>query len=138
MIPLQMNDKMIKTLALLAVTALLFSCQESLLERAAREAREMTETKCPMPVGDNLMLDSVVFDIPTLTQSQYFRVLGSLDDEELFEDVDAKALLLEELRNTPSYRALMERDVAFRYIYRSSESEDKVLLDLTLMPEDYK
>lgn len=133
-----MNDKMIKTLALLAVTALLFSCQESLLERAAREAREMTETKCPMPVGDNLMLDSVVFDIPTLTQSQYFRVLGSLDDEELFEDVDAKALLLEELRNTPSYRALMERDVAFRYIYRSSESEDKVLLDLTLMPEDYK
>lgn len=133
-----MNDKMIKTLALLAVTALLFSCQESLLERAAREAREMTETKCPMPVGDNLMLDSVVFDIPTLTQSQYFRVLGSLDDEELFEDVDAKALLLEELRNTPSYRALMERNVAFRYIYRSSESEDKVLLDLTLMPEDYK
>lgn len=133
-----MNSDMRKTLASLAVLALLSSCQESVLERAAREAREMTETKCPMPVGDNMMLDSVVFDIPSLTQSQYFRVMGALDDEAVFADADTKALLLGELRNTPSYRALMERDVAFRYIYRSSQSEGKVLLDLTLTPEDYK
>ena len=54
-----------------ALPLVLFSCQESLEQRAAREAREMTETKCPMPLGDNMFLDSVVFDIPTLTQSQY-------------------------------------------------------------------
>ena len=117
---------------------MLISCQESLEERAAREAREMTETKCPMPVGDNLVLDSVAFDIPTLTQSQYFRVMGDLDNDSLFELVDSRALLLAELKNTPSYKQLMDRGAAFHYVYHSSSDPDKVLLDLTLLPEDYK
>lgn len=116
----------------------LLSCQESLEERAAREARQMTETKCPMPIGDNMLLDSIVFDIPTLTQSQYFRVYGDLDSDSLFESVDSRSLLLSELQNTPSYRALMERGVDFRYVYRSSKAPDTVLLDLTLTPDDYR
>lgn len=127
-----------KTIAIMAATALLLACQESIEERAAREAREMTEMKCPMPVGDNMLLDSIVFDIPTLTQSQYFRVFGELDDDSLFAQADSKALLLEELRNAPSYRPLMERDVSFRYVYRSRENVAHVLLDMTLTPEDYK
>ena len=121
-----------------AATLLLVSCQESIEERAAREAREMTVTKCPMPVGDNLFLDSVVFDIPTLTQSQYFRVRGELDNDSLFNTVDSRTLLLNELQNTPSYRALMERGVAFHYIYHSTKSPSKVMLELTLTPEDYR
>lgn len=116
----------------------LLSCQESLEERAAREARQMTETKCPMPIGDNMLLDSIVFDIPTLTQSQYFRVYGDLDSDSVFESVDSRSLLLSELQNTPSYRALMERGVDFRYVYRSSKAPDTVLLDLTLTPDDYR
>jgi len=116
----------------------LLSCQESLEERAAREARQMTETKCPMPIGDNMLLDSIVFDIPTLTQSQYFRVYGDLDSDSVFESVDSRSLLLSELKNTPSYRALMERGVDFRYVYRSSKAPDTVLLDLTLTPDDYR
>ena len=116
----------------------LLSCQESLEERAAREARQMTETKCPMPIGDNMLLDSIVFDIPTLTQSQYFRVYGDLDSDSVFESVDSRSLLLSELQNTPSYRASMERGVDFRYVYRSSKAPDTVLLDLTLTPDDYR
>ena len=80
-----------------AASVMLLSCQESIEERAAREARELTETKCPMPVADNLYLDSVVFDIPTLTQSQYFRVTGELDNDSLFEMADSHSLLLNEL-----------------------------------------
>ena len=121
-----------------AVSAMLLSCQESLEERAAREARVMTETKCPMPVSDNLYLDSVVFDIPTLTQSQYFRVKGDLDDDSLFKTVDSRTLLLNELKNTPGYRALRERGVAFRYVYHSTKSPSKVMLELTLTSEDYR
>lgn len=117
---------------------MLLSCQESLEERAAREARELTETKCPMPVGDSMMLDSVVFDIPTLTQSQYFRVMGELDNDSIFRTVDTRALLLAELKNTPAYKELTERGVAFRYVYRSTESPSRILLELTLTPEDYR
>ena len=128
-----------KRTIIVALTALLATaCQESLEERAAREAREMTETKCPMPVGDNLLLDSVAFDIPSLTQSQYFSVHGELDDDSLFKSVDTRSLLLNELRNAPSYRPLMERGVAFRYVYYSHSDADKVLLELTLTPDDYR
>ena len=98
-----------------AASVLLLSCQESLEERAAREAREVTETKCPMPVADNLYLDSVVFDILT----------------------DSRSLLLNELKNAPTYRTLMKHGVNFRYIYHSTKSPSKVMLELTLTPEDY-
>ena len=127
-----------RILTIMAATAFFFACQESIEERAAREARETTETKCPMPLGDYLFLDSVVFDIPTLTQTQYFRVTGELDDDSLFMNVNGKALLLEELRNTPSYKVLMERKVAFHYVYRSTQTPDKVLLEVTLTAEDYQ
>ena len=122
----------------LTFTFLLAACQESLEERAAREARVMTETKCPMPIGDNMLLDSVVFDIPTLTQTQYFRIYGDLDNDSLFESVDTHTLLLNELKNSPSYKALIERGIDFRYVYHSTANPDVILLDLTLTPEDYK
>lgn len=123
---------------ILAAAALFAACQESLEERAAREAREKTETQCPMPVGENIMLDSVTFDIPAHIQTQYFCVFGSLDDESLFAQTDTRSLLLGELKNTPGYRQLMERGVSFRYVYYSRNRPDHVLLDLTLTSEDYK
>ncbi|MBQ8464321.1 MAG: hypothetical protein IJ544_09445 [Prevotella sp.] len=128
-----------KTLLLLAAAVMLTACQESLEERAAREAREVTETKCPMPIGNNMMLDSIVFDIPTLTQSQYFRFTGLNDnDSVVFALRDAKAVLVNELKSTTTYRALMERGVSFRYVYRSSRNPEKVYLETTLTPEDYQ
>lgn len=127
-----------KVFPFLVLVSFLTACQESLEERAAREARVMTETKCPMPIGDTMFLDSVVFDIPTLTQSQYFRVYGELDNDSVFERFDIYALLLNELKNSPSYKALIERGVDFHYVYRSTANPDEILLDLTLTPEDYK
>ena len=121
----------------LAAIILLSGCRESIEERAAREAREMTETKCPMPVGDNMYLDSIVFDIPSHTQSQYFRVEGELDNDSVFEGVDTRGLLLKELKNTPSYVTLVKRGVFFHYVYRSASDPEHTLLELTLTPEDY-
>ena len=122
-----------------AAAVVLASCQESLEERAAREAREVTETKCPMPIGDNMMLDSIVFDIPTLTQSQYFRFTGLNDNDSVVYALrDAKAVLVTELKSTTAYRALMDRGVSFRYVYRSGRNPEKVYLETTLTPEDYR
>ena len=127
-----------RTIVITALALLAGACQESLEERAAREALEMTETKCPMPVGENLLLDSVVFDIPSLTQSQFFSVQGALDDDSLLGSVDARELLINELRNSPSYRPLMERGVAFHYVYYSGSEPGRVLLEQTLTPDDYR
>ena len=121
---------------------LLVSCQESLEERAAREAREMTENKCPMPIGDNMMLDSIVFDIPTLTQTQYFRFTGNSDNDSTVENIvsnnDLKGTLVKELKNTPSYKALMNKGISFRYIYGSTAEPEKTYIDITVKKEDYQ
>jgi hypothetical protein len=128
-----------KTFLLLAAAVMFTACQESLEERAAREAREVTEDKCPMPVGDNMMLDSIVFDIPTLTQSQYFRFIGDNDnDSVVYALQDAKRILVAELKSTPTYRSLMNKGVSFRYVYRSNKNPEKTYLDITLTKEDYQ
>nr|WP_288281184.1 hypothetical protein [uncultured Prevotella sp.] len=129
---------------LLFATALvlLTSCQESLEERAAREAREVTESKCPMPIGDNMYLDSIVFDIPTLTQTQYFRFTGNSDNDSTVENIvsnnDLKGTLVKELKNTPSYKALMNKGISFRYIYGSTAEPEKTYIDITVTKEDYQ
>lgn len=124
---------------LFVAATLLTACQESLEERAAREARELTEDKCPMPIGNNMMLDSVVFDIPTLTQSQYFRFTGDNDnDSVVFALQDAKSLLVSELKSMPSYKPLMNKGVSFRYVYRSNKNPEKTYLEMTITKEDYR
>lgn len=120
---------------------LLFTaCQETLEERAAREAREVTESKCPMPVGSNMYLDSIVFNISNHTQTQYFRFIGDTDNDSVviaFQQNDIRGTLVKELKNTPNYKSLMEHGVNFRYIYRSTKNPEKVYLDVTLTKEDY-
>lgn len=124
---------------LFVAATLLTACQESLEERAAREARELTEDKCPMPIGNNMMLDSVVFDIPTLTQSQYFRFTGDNDnDSVVFALQDAKSLLVSELKSMPSYKPLMNKGISFRYVYRSNKNPEKTYLEITITKEDYR
>jgi hypothetical protein len=120
---------------------LLASCQESLEERAAREAREVTESKCPMPIGDTMYLDSIVFDIPTLTQTQYFRFTGVDDNDSMVamkKEANLKDVLLKELKNTPSYKLLLKRGVNFRYVYRSTLDPKKTYIDITILKEDYQ
>ena len=131
-----------KKFFLLATALLLLtSCQESLEERAAREAREVTESKCPMPLGDTMYLDSIVFDIPTLTQTQYFRFTGIKDNDSTvatMKEANLKDVLVTELKNTPSYKTLMKRGVNFRYIYRSTLDPQKTYIDITIRQEDYQ
>ena len=132
-----------KTMLLLACAALFTACQESLEERVAREVREMTENKCPMPVGPDMMLDSITFDTPTLTQSQYFRFIGDSDNDSIInarlnDTQRLRHLLVSELKSTPSYKPLLERGFNFHYIYRSNTNPDKVYFETLLTKEDYQ
>ena len=131
-----------KKLFLMVTTIILLTaCQESLEERAAREALEVTEAKCPMPIGNNMYMDSVVFNIPTLTQTQYFRFIGDTDNDSVvttLENTNVKETLVQELKNTPNYKALMQRGVSFRYVYRSTKNPEKTYLDITIVKEDYQ
>ena len=62
------------------LSAGLQSCQESLEQRAAREAAEFTQKSCPTPERDNMITDSMTFDIPTHTFVYYYSVTGPADN----------------------------------------------------------
>lgn len=125
------------SLALMALV--LVGCQESLEERAAREARELTEKKCPMPIGNagNLFLDSIAFDVPSLTLHQYYSLL--LDTLMTIPDPEeGRRELIKELNTLPNYQAYRERGFNFHYLYRIKKDPSFIYFEVTLKKEDYQ
>ena len=129
--------QMKKALLLTALMAVGFvSCQESLEEQAARQAKKYTEERCPMQL-EMLIMDSIVFDIPTRTLTKFYRLTGEADHADL-DHARLRQALIDELRNEPSYRVYRERGFNFGYIYRSEKEPTKVLFDALLTKNDYK
>ena len=124
-----------KKILLLAILAFgLTACQESIEERIARESAEFTQTKCPMPLDarGTMFLDSIVFDISTLTQSQYFRF-----DTIGMPQSQLRPVLIDELKKEPKYQLHREKGYSFHYVYRSLKDPDKILFETTLTKADY-
>ena len=72
-------------LLLLAVGGL-SSCQESLEDKAARQAKEYTERYCPTPVVNYSRTDSIVFDKKRNVYIYYLSFCDLLDDPKIIEE----------------------------------------------------
>ena len=127
-----------KILLSLACLAFFAACQESIEKRAERDARQLTEKKCPMPISSdgNVILERAEFDIPTRTWKEEL-LLNLAEDTEL-ADGEIRELLINELRNSPSYKPYMDNGFNFHYIYRRMSNPKDTLIDMTLTKEDYK
>ena len=141
MLPLQAksSENMMKRLFFFMLSALTFAaCQESIEERAARDAREVTEKKCPMPIGDEgrVILERVEFDIPSLTWKE--DMLLDLSEGSELNYTEIKQVLLNELKNTPSYKPYMTNGFNFQYIYCRMSNPKDTLINLTLTKADYQ
>ena len=133
--------KMKKTLLFFVAVLLFSACQESIEKRLAREARELSE-KCPQTlriqgadgVSHIMILDSIVFDIPTLTQRQYFTMTGDIDNADF---APTKSILVEQLKNEPTYELHRKNGYSFYYVYRSASHPDSVYAEITITRQDY-
>lgn len=122
-----------------ALTVLLLAaCQESLEDRCAREAKEYTEKKCPAPVGENTVIDSLVFDRGTHTMHYYYTLSGNADNAQAVSAVDARNLLLNQIKNATSIKAYKDNGYNFAYTYYSAKDKGKVLFNVTFTEKDYK
>ena len=121
------------------LSAGLQSCQESLEQRAAREAAEFTQKSCPTPVRDNIITDSMTFDIPTHTFVHYYTVTGPADNAAGFvgREGELHDVLANAVRNDTQTKRFKDAGYTFRYVYRSQQS-GHVLLDTTVKPEEYQ
>ena len=114
------------------------ACQESLQDRAEREAKEYTKKNCPMPYDQMLMLDSVSFDKATTTLNYYYTISGAADDRENIEKnkVKMRDTLIKALHGNTDQRVYKDAGFSYRYVYYS-KSDGSVLFDTTLKKEDY-
>lgn len=120
------------------VAMCLVSCQESLEDRCAREAKKYTEKKCPAPVGENTTIDSLVFDKQTHTMCYYYTLSGIADDKDVIDKANPRNALLQEVRNTTSTKTYKDAGYNFKYIYFSQKNRGTVLFQTLFTAKDYK
>ena len=126
-----------KILFLLAVV-FMTSCQETLEERGAREARDYTEKHCPAPVANMVRMDSMTFDKATHTFGYYYTLSGVLDDTTAIHQNNPSKPLLQQVKNSTNLKIYKEAGYNFRYVYRSTKQKGIILFDETYTPKDYE
>lgn len=118
--------------------ALLTACQESLEDRCEREAKEYTAKKCPAPVGENTVIDSLVFERATHTMHYYYTLSGNADNPEAIIGETVRKALLDQIKNSTAVKAYKDNGYSFAYTYHSAKTKGKVLFSATITEKDYK
>ena len=115
---------------------MLSACQQTLEERAAREAQVYTDKNCPAQLGEYLVMDSMTFDVQTHTFCYDYRFMGLMDTtahdtEEMYRQ------LHDALKNTTTLKVYKDAGYNFRYVYRSQKHPDTIIFEATFGKEDY-
>lgn len=128
-----------KNILFLAVTLLLLTaCQETLEERAKRTMQDYTEKNCPMPLSQEITMDSCAFETATHTLHYYYTLMGSLDNDSLLNKDAMRQTLVEALKNETSTRIFKEAGYNFKYTYYSQQQHGQVLFETVMTKEDYQ
>ena len=93
-------------IALVLIALLFSSCQETLDEKAERQARDYTRKYCPTPIDNDTRTDSIVFDTQKKVYYYYISFFNSLDDEYIVnENKDRFAqMLTQSIKDSPGDR----------------------------------
>ena len=124
--------------SLLLLLFITTACQETLEERAAREARQFTAKSCPMRLDEFTRLDSMTFtpaaDIKSHhTLNYWYTLTGNADHDYSADELrQAKEMLSQSLANSTNLTPYREAGYRFRYIYRSSSDMHLTRCDFML------
>ena len=113
------------------------ACQESLDERAAREAKMYTKKNCPAKISETVVMDSMTFEADTRTLHYYYTLTGIADSLGIEDMDEARSRLLAELKNTTALASFKEEGFRFAYTYRSQRSPQKVHFETVFKKGDY-
>ena len=128
-----------KNLITFALAVIVFTaCQESLEDKATREAEMYTKKNCPSQMTENIRLDSMTFERVSHTLHYYYTLTGVADSAGVIAHEEVKSALLHELRNTTGLKAYKDAGYQFSYTYRSEKEPSTVLYNVVLGPKDYE
>lgn len=127
-----------KSLFITIAVLLCASCQESLEDRCAREAKDYTEKKCPAAINEFTRIDSLTFDKATHTMHYYYTLSGNADNAEAVAQTNPRELLVNEVRNMTAMEIYREAGYSFAYSYRSASNPTMILFETTIEKKDYQ
>jgi len=125
-----------KSLIVFLTLPMLLSCHESFDRRLQREAREFTESKCPMEPEPGTLLDSTVYDPQSRVYTRWFSLSPQNEAAVLANSPLLRRNLLRQLAGDVDFKAVKDKEVTFRYVYRS-QSTGKIIYDTSIKAEEY-
>ncbi|MBO4482979.1 MAG: hypothetical protein J5735_04100 [Prevotella sp.] len=113
---------------------MLSSCQESLEDKAVRQAKEYTERYCPTPVVNYSRTDSIVFDQNRHVYIYYLSFCGMLDDQKVVDENRDRItdMLTQSVRESTGLRNFIEAGFKFEYVCHSEKEPKKVLFRIVI------
>lgn len=126
-----------KTIVAVISALLLVSCQESINEKAAREAKLYTQKNCPALLAENIRIDSLAFEPASRTLHYYYTLSGTADTIVPSRQPAMREALLHDLKNTTIMKAYKDEGFNFAYTYRSEKNPEAIILDATFTKDDY-
>lgn len=113
------------------IVSLLTSCQETMQERAQREAYEYTRKYCPTPPVHYVITDSVVFNVSKETYIYYCTFTDRLDDKQIILDNKEaiEGALRKSVLESPNMKPFVDAGFHFRYVCRSQKESKLILLE---------
>ncbi len=125
-----------KIILLAAVAIAATSCQESLEDRAAREAQDFTRKNCPMKLGNGITTDSLVFDKTTLTLHYCMTVSGPADTTAI-QNTTIRKDMIDGLKGNTSVRGYKDAGYNFMYTFYSEKHKGQKLYEINITQKDY-
>lgn len=106
-----------------------FSCQESLEDRAFKEAKEFTQKNCPTPAKNYTIIDSITFNKTTKTYTYYYSFCDLFDNNELVKENKEviHKYLKKNLDTNPNIKIYKEAGFKFTYIVHSFKNKKVIL-----------
>ncbi|MBR1667015.1 MAG: hypothetical protein IJ693_01910 [Bacteroidaceae bacterium] len=124
-----------------ATIFLLSSCQEKKEDFFEREAREYTQSHCPLQMDSYTRLDSLVFEkgeeAGTLKSYYTLTLTGEAREELMNRLGELGDMNLKIVRNSVVFSKYKEAGVNFTYIYHDEATGDKIV-EYNFTPKDYE
>ena len=121
-------------IAIILTALSLYSCQESLEEKAQRQASDYTRKYCPTPIDNNTRTDSIVFDRDRKVYFYYISFFNQLDNQDVVNDNRTlfAEMLTQSVKDSPSLRTFLEAGFRFEYICYSGSKPGKILIRIKI------
>lgn len=134
------NTHNISISCLLILLCIFLSCkQETLEQRAQREAKDFTERECPTPWVNDTSIDSLTFSIEKKAFYYHYSFRNNLENKRIIDSLKANlhGELVKSIANETRSKTYKDAGYSFIYIAHAKSNPSKIVYKDTIKAEEY-